>query len=130
VSPVFAQPAVCAAGNADGGATVTTSNNGRGRFDPQFCQRVVLVGAIICLAPTLCAGILFATSNPSKCPDWTYPGVDGKLVAIWPAIVLTGLWTLVVSYHAITWKRFEGSRNERPCEQTARKFSQLRSQLS
>jgi hypothetical protein len=80
-----------------------------GRFDPQFCQRVFWVGAIICLALTLCAGILFVTFNPSKCPGWTYPrypGRDETPVPIWPAIAITGLWTLVVSYHAITWKRF------------------------
>jgi hypothetical protein len=76
------------------------------RFNSEFCAKLNRVVAVICLALVLCAVVLMATVQSSKCPGWVITTTRGEPVYIWVFVAMAGFWALVVSYYAITWRRF------------------------
>jgi hypothetical protein len=75
-------------------------------FDPQFCGTFFKIAAVICIIFVLCTALLLTTANSSTCPGWWMPTSHGESESAWIPFAMTGLWTLNVSYHAITWQRF------------------------
>jgi hypothetical protein len=82
------------------------SSQESGRFDPDFCGRILRVGAILCVALVLITAALLAVARPSRCPAWAFPADDGSSLPAWPLLLFTGFWALVVTYYAVTWRRF------------------------
>ena len=76
------------------------------RFDSQFCRMICRIAAVGCLIITSSTAILLTTVHPSKCPGSTFSGSNGTSLSVWGFFAITGLWALVVSYYAITWRRF------------------------
>jgi hypothetical protein len=77
-----------------------------GRFDPEFCGRVCRAAATVCLALIFGTAIFVITAQSSKCPGWWIPGTGAPSTSVLGLLAITGSWGLVVTYYAVTWKRF------------------------
>lgn len=73
------------------------------QFDPEFCGRILRIAAICFVAMVALEFILFSTVNSTKCPGWQGPNEKGSGGA-WAILVLAAIWTLNISYHAVTWR--------------------------
>ena len=49
--------------------------------------------------------IFFLTVKSAKCPGWQTPS-EKESGSVWGTWVFATFWTLVISYHAMTWRRF------------------------
>jgi hypothetical protein len=76
-----------------------------GRFDPAFCRKVCWAAAIACLALTLCTVAILAAFSPSQCAGWMIQQREGGSYPVWPFVAIAGLWSVVLSYHAVNWQR-------------------------
>ncbi len=82
---------------------------GHRNFNPQFCGTAVRIGAIVCVLIVSVGIVLLSTVDPSatRCSGWVIPGDSVSVpVWIWGFVLISGFWTLVVSYYAVTWRSF------------------------
>ena len=49
--------------------------------------------------------IFFLTVKSAKCPGWQTPS-EKESGSVWGTWVFATFWTLVISYYAMTWRRF------------------------
>lgn len=78
-------------------------------FDPEFCRTAVRIGAVVCALIVSIGIVLLSTVDPSatRCPGWVIPGDSvSEPVWIWGLFLISGFWTLIVSYYAVTWRSF------------------------
>ncbi len=78
-------------------------------FDPVFCHTVVRIGAIVCALIVASEIVLLMTidSSTTRCPGWVIVGDSASQpMSLWVFVLFSSVWTLIVSYYAVTWRRF------------------------
>lgn len=75
------------------------------QFDPDFCGRISRIAAIAFVAIIVLEFIFFLTVKSAKCPGWQAPTEKG-IGAVWVMWLFATIWTLVIGYHALTWRQF------------------------
>jgi hypothetical protein len=69
----------------------------KNQFDPDFCGRITRIAAICFVA--------MVALKSTKCPGWQTP-TEKQGGSVWVLWVFATFWTLNISYHAVTWRRF------------------------
>jgi hypothetical protein len=75
------------------------------QFDPAFCGRIIRIAAICFVAMVVFELVFFLTVKSTKCPGWQAP-TEKQGGSVWVLWVFATFWTLNISYHAVTWRRF------------------------
>jgi cellulose synthase/poly-beta-1,6-N-acetylglucosamine synthase-like glycosyltransferase len=75
------------------------------QFDPEFCGRLTRIAAICFLAMVGLEFVFFLTVKSTKCPGWQAP-TEKQGGSVWVLWAFATFWTLNISYHAVTWRRF------------------------
>jgi hypothetical protein len=78
------------------------------RFDPEFCGRVVRIGAVACVAVVLCEALFLAVvdSANTRCPGWVIPGRDGNFMSAWVLVAFVVAWAVWICVIAVRWRWF------------------------
>lgn len=77
-------------------------------FDSRFCQIVIAIGVVACVAILLSEIAALVTVDPprTRCPGWNLVAKNGTITSLWWIVAMSGAWTLWISYHAVRWKHF------------------------